>query len=135
MEKSQGEKYKISRGCIYNLNYHLVWTPKRRSKVLVGNVEIDIKVIFKKLAEDLNIQIISMEIMPDHVHLFVSSHPVLSPHQIVKKFKGASSNFLRKKYPQLLKLPALWSSSYYCGTVGFASESVVKSYIENQKGK
>lgn len=135
MEKCQVEKYKVSRGCVYNLNYHLVWTPKRRAKVLTGNVEIDIKEIFQNLAKELKVDIISMEIMPDHVHLFISSHPILSPHQIVKKFKGASSNFLRKKYIELLKLPALWSSSYYCGTVGFASESTVKSYIENQKGK
>ena len=76
-----------------------------------------------------------MEIMPDHVHLFVSSPPVLSPHKIVKKLKGASSNILRKEFPQLLKLPALWSSSYYVGSVGFVSESIVKNYIENQKGK
>lgn len=135
MNDCQQEKYKIARGCVYNVNYHLVWTPKRRAKVLVDNIEKDLKLLFYKCAEEQGFEIITLEVMPDHVHLFVSCHPKLSPHLIVKKLKGVSSNFLRKKYVSLLKLPCLWSSSYYCGTVGFASESVVKSYIENQKGK
>lgn len=120
-------------GGIYNINYHLVWTPKRRKPVLVGLIEQELKEVLIQKSSEIEVSIESMEIMPDHVHLFVSAPPKVSPHQIVKKLKGASSNVLRKKYPQLLKLPCLWSSSYYCGTVGHVSESVVKHYIENQK--
>lgn len=120
-------------GGVYNINYHLVWTPKRRKSVLVGLIIDELKDILEKKSSEIEVKIEAMEIMPDHVHLFVSAPPKISPHQIVKKFKGASSNILRKKFPQLLKLPCLWSSSYYCGTVGHVSESVVKHYIENQK--
>lgn len=127
--------YKKQKSGVFNLNYHLVWTPKRRKAVLVGLIENKVKQIFEQKASEIGIVIEKMEVMPDHVHLFVSSSPILSPHQIVKKLKGASSNILRKEFPQLLKLPCLWSSSYYCGSVGFVSESVVKNYIENQKGK
>lgn len=127
--------YKKQKSGVFNLNYHLVWTPKRRKAVLVGLIENRVKQIFEQKASEIGIVIEKMEVMPDHVHLFVSSSPILSPHQIVKKLKGASSNILRKEFPQLLKLPCLWSSSYYCGSVGFVSESVVKNYIENQKGK
>lgn len=126
---------KIGKTSAYNLNYHLVWCPKRRVPVLIGNIEDDLKEILKETCESLDIQIQALEVMPDHVHLFVSCGPKVSPYVLVKKMKGASSNLLRKKYPSLLKLPALWSSSYYAGTVGTASETVVKMYIENQKGK
>lgn len=135
MDQKSSKKYKIGRGCVYNVNYHLVWTPKRRAKVLVGNIESDLKKLIEQSCKEMGVEVVTMEIMPDHVHLFVSCHPKVSPHSIVKKIKSSSSNILRKKYPQLLRIPCLWSSSYYCGTVGFASESVVKSYIENQKGK
>jgi putative transposase len=121
-------------GGVYNLNYHLVWTPKYRKSVLVGLIGQDAKDIISSKAVEIGVCLESIEVMPDHVHVFVSAPPKLSPHQIVKKFKGASSNILRKKYPQLLRLPALWSSSYYCGSVGHVSESVVKHYIESQKG-
>lgn len=128
-------KYNFKRGGVFNINYHLVWTPKRRKSVLVGLIEIRLRFIFESKASEIGIKIEKMEIMPDHVHLFVSAPPSISPSQIVKKLKGASSNVLRKEFPQLLKLPCLWSSSFYAGSVGFVSESVVKNYIDNQKGK
>lgn len=119
---------------VYNINYHLVWTPKRRKAVLVGLIAKTLEDIITEKSAEINVNVESMTVMPDHVHIFVSAPPTISPHQIVKKIKGASSNFLRKNYPQLKRLPCLWTSSYYCGTVGHVSESVVKHYIENQKG-
>jgi putative transposase len=120
---------------VYNVNYHLVWCSKRRKSVLVEGIANDAKEIFNEKASEMGIKIEILEVMPDHVHLFVSANPSLSPHQIVKRLKGATSNILRKKYPQLSRIPALWSSSYYVGTIGMVSESVVRNYIENQKGK
>ena len=77
-----------------------------------------------------------MEIMPDHVHIFVKANPVASPHWIVQQFKGYSSNILRKEFPELKsKLPTLWTRSYYCESVGHISEDTIKKYIEDQKGK
>jgi putative transposase len=92
-------------------------------------------VIISEKASEINIEIGALEVMGDHVHVFVSAPSNLSPHEIVKKLKGATSNILRKKYPELKCIPCLWSGSYYVGTVGFVSDSVVKNYIESQKGK
>lgn len=136
MAKSQDKNNKkISRCGVFQIFYHLVWTPKRRASVLNGLIAEDLSEIIKNISCQQQAEIKAMEIMPDHVHLFVSCNPKISPHLLIKKIKGASSNILRKKYPQLLKLPCLWSSSYYCGTVGNVSDSVVQYYIENQKGK
>ena len=126
---------KIHRGGTYNINYHIVFCPKRRANVLVGNIAYDCEKYISEKISNVNGKIESIQIMPDHVHLFVSVPPKIAPHFLVKMIKGATSNVLRKKYPQLLKLPSLWSSSYYIGTVGHVSESVVKLYIENQKNK
>jgi putative transposase len=77
-----------------------------------------------------------MEVKPDHVHLFLSSDPTRCVAEIVNRLKGASSRILREEFPHLKsRFPTLWSRSYYAGTVGHVSESTVKKYIENQKGR
>jgi putative transposase len=126
---------KIGAHCAYNINYHIVFCPKRRRSILVGDIANDCKTILHEVANDCKIKIEAMEVMPDHIHVFVSAHPKISPYLLIKRFKGRASNILRKKYLQLSKLSSLWSGSYYVGTVGNVSESVVKMYIENQKGK
>jgi putative transposase len=103
--------------------------------VLVDLIAKDCDEIIRKISTDNKMDILSMEVMPDHVHVFLTAPPKLSPHIIVKRLKGASAVFLRNKYPQLKRTPCMWAASYYVGTVGSVSESVVKMYIEGQKGK
>jgi len=128
-----GYKYRISRHSVYNINYHIVFCPKRRSPILVDRIVDDLTEIFHIEIDKLGGKIESLSVQPDHVHLFVSVPPSVAPHIIVKNLKGSTSGYLRKLYPHLMKLPTLWSRSYYVGTVGFVSESVVKNYIANQK--
>lgn len=130
------DRYKISAGCVYNINYHLVWCPKYRKAVLVNDVAKDLKVLIEQKAKELDIEIGGLEIMPDHIHLFISAKPTLPIHYIVQQFKGFTSHELRNKYEHLKKkLPTLWSRSYYVGTAGFVSDTVIKNYIAQQKGK
>lgn len=130
------DRYKISAGCVYNINYHLVWCPKYRKAVLINDVAKDLKTLIEQRAKELNIEIGGFEIMPDHIHLFISAKPTLPIHYIVQQFKGFTSHELRNKYEHLKKkLPTLWSRSYYVGTTGFVSDSVIKNYIAHQKGK
>ncbi len=75
-----------------------------------------------------------MEIMPDHVHLLIEVDPQYGIHEAVKQIKGYSSKVLREKFPWLREtLPALWTNSYFVSTVGGATLTVIKQYIENQK--
>src|SRR3990172_2593055 len=128
--------FKLSAHSAYNINYHFVWCPKYRRKVLVGSVAKRLSVLIKQKASELSVTIEAIEIMPDHVHIFVSAPPTLAPHHIAAHFKGFTSHQLRIEFPMLRsRLPTLWSRSYYVGACGHASESVVKVYIENQKGK
>ena len=128
-------KYRHSRNQVFLINYHLVWCPKRRKKVLIGKIAQRLKEIFNQVAKEKDIDILALEIMPDHLHLFVSCQPQMTIHKIVKAFKGRSSNILRKEFPQLLKLPSLWTNSYFVSTAGNISNKTIQKYIENQSKK
>jgi len=125
-------QYKHSRNKVFLINYHLIWCPKRRKKVLVGDIKTRLEQIINEVAKEKNIEILALEVMPDHLHLFVSSHPNILVHNLIKAFKGRSSNILRKEYPELLKLPSLWTHSYFISTAGNVSSETIKKYIEAQ---
>ena len=127
-------RYAKNAGAVFNLSYHIVWCPKYRPRVLVGGVEQKLKHILYARAQQYGVLIETMEVMPDHVHLFVSSDPTRCVAEIVNRLKGASSRILRGEFPQLKsRLPTLWPRSYYAGTVDQVSEATVKKYI--QKGR
>lgn len=128
-------KYRHSRNQVFLINYHLVWCPKRRKKVLIGKITQRLKEIFNQVAKEKDIDILALEIMPDHLHLFVSCQPQMTIHKIVKAFKGRSSNILRKEFPQLLKLPSLWTNSYFVSTAGNISNKTIEKYIQAQSKK
>jgi putative transposase len=124
--------YEHSRNQVYLMNLHFVWCPKRRKKVLVGNVAKRLREILEQVAKEKQVKILALEIQPDHLHLFVSISPQMVTHKLVKAFKGRSSNILRKEFPSLLKLPALWTNSYFVSTAGNVSSETIKKYIEAQ---
>lgn len=130
------QRWTKSNTSIHNVAYHLIWCPKYRRKVLVEKVEKRLMQLLKQKAKENDWVIDTMEIMPDHVHIFVKANPVASPHWIVQQFKRYTSNILRKEFPELKsKLPTLWTRSYYCESVGHISEDTIKKYIGDQKGK
>jgi len=128
------DKYTHKNGIVYLNQYHVIFCPKYRRKVLVGDIEKDLREIFYEVAKENDVEIKALEIMPDHVHMFISFDPRQHIHKIIQQFKGKSSRILREKYPSLKsRLPSLWTRSYFCCTVGHISEEVVMKYIENQK--
>lgn len=130
------ERWTTSNKAVFNIGYHLIWCPKYRRKVLIGQVETRLKELLTEKANELGITIENMEVMPDHTHLFIKSTPVLSPHYIVQQLKGYTSHELRKEFPHLKsKLPTLWTRSYYCESVGHISAETIKQYIDGQKNQ
>lgn len=129
-------RYVKNAGAVFSLKYHVVWCPKYRRPVLTGAVARSLDRLLREKAHELEMTIHALEIMPDHVHLFVESDPRWSVAEIVNRLKGVTSHDLRERYPHLRsKLPTLWSRSYYVGSVGHVSEATVKAYIANQKGR
>jgi putative transposase len=129
-------RYATNAGAVFSLKYHIVWCPKYRRKVLVRPVDSRLKALLREKAAALAVTIHQMEVMPDHVHVFVEAGPTICVAEIVNGLKGFTSHALREEFPFLKsRLPTLWSRSYYAGTVGSVSEAVVRKYIEAQKGK
>lgn len=129
-------RYAKNAGAVFSLKYHVVWCPKYRRPVLVDAVAGRLRALLGEKATDLGMTIHALEIMPDHVHLFIESDPTLCVAEIVNRFKGFTSRVLRQEFHHLTtRLPTLWSRSYYAGTVGHVSEKTVKDYIESQRGK
>ncbi|RXM67792.1 IS200/IS605 family transposase, partial [Clostridium tetani] len=80
------------------------------------------------------VDIIKMELMPDHVYMIIEVDPQFGVHKAIKRMKGRTSKMLRQEFPHLkTKLPTLWTNSYFVSTVGGAPLSAIKQYIENQK--
>ncbi len=120
---------------VHLILYHLVFCPKRRKPILVGDVERDAAELIRRKCEQHGWEVVALEIMPDHVHLFVRVWPTTSAADGVKESKGMTSHELRAQYPHLLKLPSLWTRSYFAATAGNVSQETIRRYIEAQKGK
>ena len=128
--------YKSNNNIVYSCKYHIVWCPKYRRKVLVDGVDIRLKELIKSICEEIQVDVIEMEIMPDHVHILLNVDPQYGIHRAVKAIKGRTSRILRQEFPWLRsRIPTLWTNSYFCSAVGRAPLSIVKQYIENQKLK
>ena len=126
--------YKSNSNIVYSCKYHVVWCPKYRRKVLTNGVDERLKELLLEYAGSLSVDILELEIMPDHVRILMEVDPQFGIHKAIKLFKGYTSRILRKEFPYLkTKMPTLWTNSYFVSTVGGVSLEVIKQYIENQK--
>ena len=135
MEISNNAKhYHTTEHLVFSCQYHVVFCPKYRRKVLINGIDERTKELFLRIAEEKQFQILDMEVMPDHVHLLIDCNPRFGIMECVKALKRQSSHILRKEFPELnSKLPTLWTRGCFVSTVGSVSLETVKRYIENQK--
>ena len=126
-----------ARTCVYNVNYHIVWSTKYRRKVLDSKIEKRLKEILYDVSLDKGFIIHELEVGEnDHVHMFASAHPKVSISYIVKMSKGISGRLLLYEFPELQKKlwkGELWNPSYYVETVGSVSEENIRRYIQKQE--
>ena len=129
------QRWTTSNKAVFNIGYHLIWCTKYRRKLLDGAVEARLKEILDQKAMEMGLHIETMEVMPDHVHLFVKASPVDSPHFIVQQLKGRTSHDLMPEFSLRRRVPSLWTRSYYCESVGHISAETIRRYIEDQKNQ
>lgn len=126
--------YKSTRHVKHLCNYHFVWIPKYRREVLAGEVAEYTKGILRSIAEELGCEVIAIEVMQDHIHLFVNCPPRYAPSYLANYFKGKSARLILKKFPELRKYTngKLWTRSYFVSTAGNVSSETIKKYVEEQ---
>ena len=116
---------------MYNINYHIVWSVKYRRKIITPEIESYMRDLVQEIANDKGFEVSELESGEgDHVHLFVSAPPKLSPSLIVQYLKGITGRKIYEKFPDLRQ--KLWNHSYYLETIGDISESTIRKYIEHQ---
>lgn len=128
--------YSQSETSVHFMNYHFVWCPKYRRKVITGKIEKRLRQLLEQKTAEIGCKIIALETMPDHLHIFLQATPTVAPNRLVAALKGHTSRVLRQEFPELTsRLPSLWTRSYFVSTHGHVSAEAIKKYVEGQKGK
>ena len=119
----------------WKCQYHIVFIPKYRRKVLYGKLKKDIREIIRKLCKYRNVEIIEGAVCVDHVHLCVSIPPKISISSFVGYIKGKSALMIFDEYPKLSCKwdRTFWARGYYVATVGNIMEDAIKKYIQEQE--
>ena len=122
---------------IYELGYHIIWCTKFRHKVLTHRVEVDCRNVIAQTCVAYGWKLEEIEVMSDHVHVFVRTDHMTAPVEVAKTLKSISALHLFTKHPTLKRSKfwgtGLWSPSTYYGSVGHISEDIVRKYIQTQK--
>ena len=118
----------------YRCQYHIVFAPKYRRKVIYKELRADIGQIIRKLCEEKKVEIIEAQACPDHIHMLVSIPPYLSVAQFVGFLKSKSALMIFDRHANLKYKYGrrnFWARGYFVDTVG-RNEKVIKEYIKNQ---
>lgn len=126
------QTYRHKETYVFLINYHFIWCPKRRRKILGGSIKERLERILRETAPKIDCEILALEIMVDHLHLFVSATPQWAPNQIIARFKGKSARILRQEFSALRRMPSLWTRSFFVSTAGNVSADTIRRYIEAQ---
>jgi putative transposase len=81
---------------------------------------------------ELDCEVLCLAIEPEHVHLFLNSSPDIAPSDLMHRIKGRTARYLRQEFPELMKLPSMWTRAYFVSTAGNVSADTIKKYIEAQ---
>jgi len=122
-----------NRNCVYQTAYHVVWCPKYRKDVLTAAVAQSLTQLIDAICEERKWRVLSKEIQPDHIHLFLSIPPAVAVADAVKILKGTTARRMFMQFPELRERlfgGSLWSPSYYVGTAGNVSAETIRHYIE-----
>ena len=123
-----------SKHSVYDLKYHFVWIPKYRQKILTPETAEYAKEVLQRVAEEYDMIIDTLEVVEDHVHVFLEAPPRLSPARIVQILKSISARELFRQYPHLRRQlwgGKVWSNGYFVRAVGDeVTGDVIRRYIK-----
>ncbi|MCI6732519.1 MAG: IS200/IS605 family transposase [Lachnospiraceae bacterium] len=130
-----GVKLPLSTRPRYKCQYHIVFIPKYRKRILYGKIKADVRDIIKRLCDYRKIEIVEGAVCADHVHLCLSIPPSEKVCDVVAYIKGKSALMIHDRYPETVNgwSKSFWARGYYVATVGNITEEAVKKYIQEQK--
>jgi putative transposase len=136
MNKTEQQlEYQRDEHRVHLIVYHLIWCPRRRKAILIGQVKDRCQQLIEDKCKEQGWLMLALAIQPDHIHVCVRVWPSDSAADVVKALKGVTSFHLRKEFREVTsKLPSLWTRSYFASTAGNVSKETIQHYIEAQKG-
>ena len=122
---------------VYDTKYHLVWAPKYRKWILRGDIQKRMKELFHEVAEHHGFFIDTLEVAPDHVHIFLSFPPRYSIAKVVGMLKSISASVVFREHPEVKKQlwgGEFWEDGYFARTVGDkVTAEVIRKYIHHHR--
>ncbi len=119
---------------VYEAQYHLVWCPKYRKRILIGDVAKRVKALFEEIAEHFDFEIDRCEVSEDHVHILLSFPPRYSVSRVVGILKSISGSRIFQEFPKVKEKlwgGHFWEQGYFFRTVGqHVTDDVIRKYIE-----
>ena len=128
----QWDKYEKGGHTVWECKYHVVWIPKYRLKILVGDIKEYLKMVLMQECENLEVEILKGETADDHLHLAMQIPPKHSVAHVMQEIKRKSANRLVERYPEIGKRywgQHIWVRGYFVSTVGI-DEETIRKYIE-----
>ena len=119
----------------WKCQYHIVFIPKYRKKVLYGKLREDVREIIKTLCKYKKVEIIEGAVCADHVHLCLSIPPKICIAEFMGYLKGKSALMIYDRHPELGSKwdRSFWARGYYVSTIGNVDEATIKKYIKEQE--
>ena len=120
---------------VWECKYHIVWVPKKRRKIIYGQLRNELKTVLRKLCEYKGLEVLEGKMCIDHIHMCLSIPPKYSVSTIVGYLKGKSAMIIFEKYSRLkrnFKGHSFWARGYYVSTVGL-DEAKIRKYIQDQE--
>ena len=130
------EHYRRTAHTRFDLKYHFVWITKYRKRLLKGVVGERLRKVVRDICAEHEVEIIKGHISPDHVHLFVSSPPHISPSHLMQRIKGKTSRKLQQEFSHLRREcwgRHLWARGFFVASSGTITDEMIMEYIEQQE--
>lgn len=123
--------YKNTRYVKFLLNYHFIWMPKYKKNFL-DNPKIKQLILdtINELANNHNFEVLSTEIVPDYIHLFISALPKHSPSKLMNIIKGTTGRRISKHFPKFSTKDSIWTRVYFVATDGDVNYETIQDYIK-----
>lgn len=131
-------RFQVGAHTRFDLKVHLIWVPKYRKRVLIGQVAIRTRDLLRQIAVEHELDVISGKVAVDHVHMFVGFRPTQDISKIVQQLKGISSRILLEEFAHLRKQfwgRHFWARGYCAITSGTITDEMIQAYIEEQEGE
>lgn len=131
-------RFKKQSHSIWHCQYHIIWTPKYRFRILTGEVGREVDKCIRMFAAQQKCEIVELNVVADHVHLLIKVPPKLAISDLMGILKGRTAIRIFQKFPDLKKKPYwgnhFWANGYCVDTVGVDAD-MIRKYVKYQEQK